>query len=124
MEKKKILIIDNEESFVQMMKWNLEETGNYEVRTETKGVRGLLAAREFKPDLIFLDIMMPDMAGGEVASQIESDKNVENIPILFLTAAITDTEVASHGGIIGGHEFLAKPVSTEEVIDCIEKHTQ
>ncbi|MBN2120549.1 MAG: response regulator [Candidatus Omnitrophica bacterium] len=121
MDKKKILIIDDEEGFTQVAKFNLEETGDYEVKIENRGSQGLAAAREFKPDLVLLDIIMPDIDGGEVADQIKADSITEDIPIIFLTAAVTGSEVSSRGGLIGGHPFIAKPGSLQELIDCIEK---
>ncbi len=117
MEKKRILIIDDEPSFTRMVKLNLEETGTYEVRQENSAEQGLAAAKDFKPDLILLDVLMPDMDGAQVASQIKADEKTENTPIVFLTATVRKEEE----GIIGGHPFIAKPVSTEEVIECIEK---
>ena len=118
MRKKRILLIDDEPSFTRMLKLNLEETGEFEVREENRGRFGLDAAREFKPDLILLDIVMPDMSGGEVAYQIEVDRNVKNTPIVFLTAAAKKEEE----GIIAGRTIIAKPVTVGKVIDCIEKN--
>lgn len=123
MHKKKILMVDDEESLGWIMKLNLEATGRYEVRYESKGTQGLPAARDFRPDLIFLDITMPDMEGSEVAQQIRSDSELQRIPIVFLTATITQSEVGSTGGVIGGQRFLAKPVSVQQLVDCIEKNT-
>lgn len=121
-QRKRILIIDDEESFTYLTKKNLEETGRYKVRKESKGSRGLAAAKEFKPDLIFLDILMPDMDGGSVCFQLENDGDTKNIPVVFLTAAATKDEADSMGGIIGGHPFIAKPVGIDELVTCIEKH--
>ena len=118
MSKKRILLIDDEPSFTRMLKLNLEETGAYEVRAENSGTEGLAAAREFKPDLIFLDIVMPDMGGGEVAFQIKNDRNVKDIPIVFLTAAAEKEDE----GINAGRTVIAKPATVEEVIACIEKN--
>jgi CheY-like chemotaxis protein len=122
MDKKRILIIDDEEDFTQLVKLNLEQTKRYEVWVENKGAEGLEAAKSFNPDLILLDIIMPDLEGSEVASRIKNDAETKDIPIVFLTAAATKEEVSSSGGIIGGHPFLAKPVSTQELIDCIDKN--
>ena len=121
-KRKKILIIDDEENFIYLTKKNLERKGRYEVRTENEGSNGLVAAKEFMPDLILLDIVMPDMEGSDVATQIRKDEKVKDIPIVFLTATITKEEVESGGGVIGGHPFLAKPVGIEELIACIEKN--
>ena len=118
MSKKRILLIDDEFSFTRMLKLNLEETGAYEVRAENRGSEGLAAAKQFKPDLIFLDVVMPDMSGGEVAFQIEADRKLKDTPIVFLTAAAKKEDE----GMIAGRHFIAKPVTVEEVIDCIEKN--
>ena len=117
MKKKRVLLIDDEPSFTHMLKLNLEETGAYEVREENRGRFGLAAAREFKPDLILLDVVMPDMSGGEVAYQIEADRDVKNTPIVFLTAAAKKAEE----GLIAGLTIIAKPVTVKEVIYYIEK---
>jgi len=121
MGKKKILVIDDEENFTKLLKRNLELTNKYEVRTENKGALGLAAAKEFKPDLILLDILMPDVDGGEVGCQLENDSETANIPVIYLTAVVNKEEVEKSDGLIGRHPFVAKPVSTIELIDCIEK---
>ncbi len=124
MEKKKILIIDDEEDFCQMIEFNLEDSGKYEVKIETKGKEALAAAKEFKPALIFLDIVMPDVPGDEVAQQLKADEMTKDIPVVFLTALVSGDEVASQDGVIGGNPFIAKPVPIEKLIDCIEKNTK
>ena len=123
MGKKKILIIDDEVNFTKMVKLNLEFTGKYEVRIENKGTQALVAARAFKPDMIFLDIIMPDMDGSETASQIRNDKSTKNIPIVFLSAILRKEE-ENHSGIINSYPFIAKPVNVKELIECIEKNTR
>ncbi|MGA2775865.1 MAG: response regulator [Candidatus Omnitrophota bacterium] len=122
MIKKRILFIDDEEDFTKFIKLNLEETGKYEVRTENKGVLGLAAAKDFQPNLIFLDVMMPDIDGGDVCYQLENDEDTKNIPVVFLTAAIKKDEVDSYGGIMGKNRFIAKPVDVTQLIDFIEKN--
>jgi len=122
--KKKILLVDDEATIGQLFKNRLESTGAYEVRVETKGTNALSATQAFRPDLIFLDIMMPDMEGSEVALQIKGDPGLKNTPIIFLTAAVTHEEVRSKGGMIGSQTFLAKPWDTRELMECIERHLQ
>ena len=126
MIKKKILLVDDEEAFTKVVKLNLDATGKYEVKTENKGARALESARGFKPDLIFLDIVMPDTEGSEVALQLKNDKDLKSTPIVFLTATVTPDEVGmgSSGRNIGGQTFLAKPVSTQQMMDCIERHAR
>jgi len=116
MKKKRILLIDDEPSFTRMLKLNLEETGAYEVREENRGRFGLAAARQFKPDLILLDVVMPDMSGGDVAFEIEADRNMKNTPIVFLTAAAKKDDE----GIICGRTIIAKPFDPDQLVACIK----
>ncbi len=122
MEKKKILIVDDEEGFTKMVKLNLEETGEYTVKIENNSSNAFMAAKEFKPDLILLDIMMPGKDGGDVASELKTDNAIKDIPVVFLTAIIREDEMDSQGGSIGGHPFIAKPVSAEDLIKHIKEH--
>jgi DNA-binding response OmpR family regulator len=119
-DKKKLLFVDDEEAFGTMVKLNLEETGDYEVRTETKGKRAIGAIKEFKPDMVFLDIIMPDLSGVDVFTEIKPYVEAHNIPVVFLTAIVNDKDVASKMGTIGGRTFLAKPITTEKLIACIK----
>jgi len=121
--KKKILVVDDEKDFTAMIKLNLGERGNYEVKTENKGADALAAARKFKPDLIFLDIIMPDMDGGAVLFQLKGDIMTRDIPVVFLTAIMTESEVVSSDNIVSGYPFLAKPVSVKKLIECVKKYT-
>ncbi|KPJ90942.1 MAG: histidine kinase [Gammaproteobacteria bacterium SG8_15] len=119
--KKRILVVDDEPALTRMVKLNLERTGNYEVRTENQGSMALQAAREFKPDLMLLDVMMPDMSGDEVSAQMKEDEELSRMKYVFMTAIITKDETEAMGSNIGGNEFLAKPVKTDELIATIER---
>lgn len=121
MSKRCILIIDDETSLTWLLKLNLERTGRYDVRTAAGGHEGLAAAREQPPDLILLDIMMPDMDGSVVAARLQDDPALAHTPIVFLTAAVAREEADAQGGIIGGYPFLAKPVTLERVLACIDE---
>jgi CheY-like chemotaxis protein len=119
--KKRILVVDDEAALTRMVKLNLEQTGDYEVRTENQGSMAIPAAREFNPDLILLDVMMPDMTGDEVSAQLKEDDQLQHIKYIFMTAIVTKEETAEMGNQIGGNEFLAKPVKAEELIATIER---
>jgi DNA-binding response OmpR family regulator len=119
--KKRILIVDDEAALTRMVKLNLEQSGNYEVRTENQGSKAIAAALEFKPDLMLLDVMMPDMTGDEIAGELRETPALEHVPYIFMTAIVTKDETEASGGDIGGNVFLAKPVKTEDLIDAIEK---
>ena len=124
MMKKRILVVDDEENVTKMLKLSLEKAGGYEVKTENMGANVIAAARQFRPNLILLDIMMPDMDGGEIAGRIKSDTILKDTPVVFLTAAITKEEIESQSSVIGGQPFIAKPTSVEEIIDYIEKYAR
>jgi CheY-like chemotaxis protein len=122
MKKNRILVVDDEVSFTRLLKLNLEQTGDYEVRVENWPEDVLKAAKDFKPDLILLDVMMPRMFGGDVAARLRAEEEFKKTPIVFLTATVRKQRVQEHEGMISGYPFLAKPASVEEVIDCIEKN--
>ena len=119
--RQRILIIDDEPAFTEMVKLNLEATGRYIVKTENSGSRALATARQFKPHLILLDVIMPDIEGPDICSKLKSQPELQSIPIVFLTATIRKDELDMPAETIGGHAFLAKPSSSLDLIQCIEK---
>ncbi len=121
MNKIKILLVDDEISLTRILKLNLEQTGRFEVAVENEGSKALKTAKKFGPDLIFLDIVMPDIEGSEVAQLIKSDDTLKSIPIVFLTATVTPDEIRSFGNIIGGNIFLAKPVTLDQIVKCVNR---
>jgi DNA-binding response OmpR family regulator len=121
MQKKRILIVDDEASFTRLVKLNLEATNRYEVRVEKWPEDTLATASEYKPDLIILDIMMPRLFGGDVAERLRADAHFSSVPILFVSAAIPRGRVAEHQGVVAGFPLVAKPVTVEALIGHIEK---
>jgi CheY-like chemotaxis protein len=119
MDKKRILIVDDESGFTRLMKLTLERTGNYTVREENDGTKALEVARHFRPDLILLDIVMPKIDGGDVARQLQADPTLKKTKIVFLTAIVSNKE-ATPGSLIGGFPFMAKPVSLDALVKFIE----
>jgi CheY-like chemotaxis protein len=120
-QKKRILIIDDEIDLTMLVKLNLQKTGRFEVREENRALKALSAAREFKPDLVLLDVMMPDLDGGDVLAQLKADPNLRNVPVVFLTATVLKEDLAKQGGTIGGHPFIPKPFKAEVLLDQINK---
>lgn len=120
--KKKILVVDDEASMTRALKRNLESTGKYEVHTENSGAAGFSAVRSFHPDFILMDVMMPGMDGDEVVARLREDSALKHIPVVFLSAIVQKQETEPTGTMIGGCEYLAKPVKLEDLIACIEKH--
>ncbi len=122
--KKRILVVDDEPKITRLIRLNLEQTGEYEVREENRASHAFASAREFLPDLILMDVLMPGVDGGELAGEFQQSPRFREVPILFLTAAVTREEVSSHGGYIGGLPMLAKPVDIPELIGCIHRQLE
>jgi DNA-binding response OmpR family regulator len=120
--KKRILVVDDEPSITRLLKLNLEQTGDYEVTTENVSKAAMGTAEEFRPDLILLDVMMPDRDGGDLALAFETSPTTKGVQIVFLTAAVTRDEVSKRDGMFGGYRFLAKPVDLREVLACLEQY--
>ena len=117
---RRILIVDNDKNTTHLVKILLEKTGRYLVFEENDSTRAHQTARNFRPDLIFIDVVMPDRDGGEIAAQIQADPELQSTPIIFLTALVTRAE-ANAGLRIDGRPFLAKPISIQELINAIER---
>ncbi|MFA5361896.1 MAG: response regulator [Candidatus Omnitrophota bacterium] len=116
----KILIVDDEEDVCRFTKSILEKTGKFEVTflTQAFGIVGFV--KNFQPDLILLDIMLPEKDGTEIAAELSNEPEIKNIPIVFLTALAQRVEVENNAGKIGGWDILAKPISTKDLISKIE----
>jgi len=118
-DKTKILIVDDEETICSIVKLNLERTGDYEVLSATRGEDGIRLAREEKPDLVLLDIYMPEMSGPEVVERLVADPVTRDIPIVFLTGVVTAQDIEANKGLIGGRQFIAKPITSSGLESAI-----
>ena len=121
MTKTKILVVDDEVNLTKMLKLNLEETDNYEVRTINDAKLAVEEAKVFQPALILLDIMMPDIQGNELAEKILEEPELQGMKIVFLTAIVTKAEAPDSGKVIAGRRFLAKPIKIDDLLECIEE---
>jgi CheY-like chemotaxis protein len=119
-EKRRVLIVDDDPNSTHLVKVLLERTGGYLVQEENDAAKAYDTARNSRPDVILLDIMMPRSDGAEVAAQIEGDPELRSTPIIFLTALLTESEIRA-GVRIEGHRSLAKPINIPELIDQIEE---
>ena len=121
MARKKVLIVDDEAGFTKMVKLTLENTGRYIVIEENVGTETIRTAWNCRPDIIFLDVVMPDIDGGDVASRLKNDPRLKDVPVVFLTAIVSSDEALTKDKI-GGFPFLSKPVSLDALEKCIEEH--
>ncbi len=118
---RRILVVDDDPHATRMVKWALERTGRYEARELNDPTQVLDTAREFKPDLILLDVCMPGREGCEVAFQIRADAEFQSTPIVFLTSLVSEQEAVGDGTSAGAFHFVAKPALVQRMITCIEK---
>jgi len=121
MSKYKVLIIDDEVNLTKMLKLNLDETNKFDTRTLNDGKLAIDLVKEFMPDLVLLDVMMPDIQGNEIADQILQDDEIKHIKIVFLTAIVTKNEIPEESKTIGGRKFIAKPVKVDDLVATIEE---
>lgn len=122
MKPKRILVVDDEPSVTRSLKVNLEDTLRYEVRAENDATHAVAAAREFHPDLILLDVIMPGLDGCDVSARIHADSELRDTPIVFLTALATNEDTRGKTMIAGSTVYVAKPVILRELIRCIDQH--
>lgn len=120
--KRKILIIDDEEDFSFFVKRNLERI-NYEVLTAKEGNEGFELAKKNKPALVLLDIMMPGIDGFTVLKKIREDQNIKRIPVIMLTGK-EDKESQRKAKELFNNDYLVKPVETAELRKRIGKILQ
>lgn len=115
---KKILVVDDEPDVLQILTKRLTTSG-YRVITADGGAKALDMAQKEDPDLVVLDIDMPDMDGGEVAAKLKDCDSTKHIPVIFLSALVTQRE--EEGAAVGDSIFMAKPYSPNKLISEIEK---
>ncbi len=121
MKPKRILVVDDDVSFTGSLKLDLQRTGRYEVCVANWAEDALPLAREFRPDVVLLEVIMPRLMGGNVAARLRADGGFQRLPIIFLTAAVSRARIQEHGGVINGFPLLGKPASIEEITDRIEQ---
>jgi len=118
--KPRILIVDDNPRFSHSARLILQESGQYVVCEENEAASAVETARSFRPDLILLDLVMPQLDGAEVAAQVESDWALLGVPIVFVTGLVTRDE-ARNGQRIDGHRVVSKPVSNFDLLGAIEE---
>ena len=115
----RILIIDDEKEFTDLLQVQIRRHGNVHLRVVNKSTDAIAAARQFKPSVILLDIVMPGLDGGELLHELEADEDLKRVPVIIVSALTTHAETST-GLSASGHPLIAKPVKTEELIECIE----
>jgi len=118
---RKILIVDDEADFLYFVKANLELARDYKIISAKSGQEGIDSAASQNPDIILLDIILPDIDGLEVLDRVKKNPKTAFIPVIMLTAIKDDASVlkAKAGGAA---EYISKPFTVQELLDVIDRH--
>lgn len=109
MAEETLLVVEDEQDILNLLAYNLENAG-YKVFKADNGTQGVVKARQHHPDLILLDLMLPDLDGLEVCRRLKQDPNTRDIPIIMLTAKSEDNDIV-HGLEAGADDYVTKPFS-------------
>ena len=116
-QKQRVLVVDDEEDIIEILTYNLEKEG-YEVNSASDGINAVKKAAVFKPDIILLDIMMPNQDGVETCRQLRENPDLKNTFIIFLTARSEEySEVAAFD--VGADDYIHKPIKPRALVSRI-----
>ena len=118
-QKRSILLVDDDVDSSQMVKMILEKTGLYAVSICNRGSEAFQIIQDTRPELVLLDIMMPDADGTDIADRIRKEKSLALTKIVFMTSLVSQNEVLNHS-MIGGHAFISKPISSENLLQRVK----
>ena len=115
----RVLIVDDDKVIQQLLEVNLELEG-YEIAKASNGEEALSRVRDFGPDLVLLDVMMPKVDGREVCRRMKADPAMAEIPVIFLSARAQDMDVES-GLELGASAYITKPFDPVELLDTVSR---
>ena len=114
---KKILVIEDDPVVARLVQYTLTKHG-YEVLTATNGLQGLRKARQERPDLIMLDVMLPGVDGFEICRRLRAELQGDGVPIVMLSGKARDADKAT-GLDLGADDYLVKPVSPSKMVSVV-----
>jgi excisionase family DNA binding protein len=114
--KRKVLLVDDDHELVELMSKVLDEDGRFEVRIASNGFDAGMMVKEYRPDMIVLDVMLPDINGKEVCHRVRADPTLEDVRILCISGMIEEDKIQELR-LSGADDFLHKPFDIEELID-------
>lgn len=114
--KRKVLIVDDDEELVELIREVLEKDGRFEIRSANNGFDAGMLVKEYRPDIIVLDIMLPDINGKEVCQRVRSDKTMDAVKIICISGMVEEDKVADLK-TAGADDFLHKPFEIEKLVE-------
>jgi len=116
--RRKILIVDDDQELVELITDVLERDGRFEIRSVNNGFDAGMMVKEYQPDLIVLDVMLPDINGKEVCQRVRSDSALDDVRIICISGMVEQEKVADLMAA-GANAFLQKPFEVEQLIDLM-----
>ena len=116
--KRRVLVVDDDEDLVELIADHLERDSRFEIRTANNGFDAGMMVKEYRPDIIVLDVMLPDINGKEVCQRVRSDKTMEDTRIICISGMVEEDKVADLRDA-GADDFMHKPFEVEKLIDRI-----
>jgi len=114
--KRKVLVVDDDRDLVELIVDVLERDGRFETRTVNNGFDAGMMVKEYRPDLIVLDVMLPDINGKEVCQRVRNDSSLDEVKIICISGMVEENKI-SELKAAGANDFLQKPFDTERLIE-------
>ncbi len=114
--KRKVLIVDDDQELVELIVDVLDKDGRFEVRTVNNGFDAGMMVKEYHPDLIVLDVMLPDINGKEVCQRVRTDKSMDDVRIICISGMVEEDKIEDLKAA-GANDFLHKPFEVETLIE-------
>jgi excisionase family DNA binding protein len=114
--KRKVLLVDDEPEIVELINRALDEDGRFEVRIAANGFDAGMMVKEYRPDLIILDVMLPDINGKEVCHRVRADQNLEEVRIICISGMVEEDKIQELK-LAGADDFIHKPFDVEVLIE-------
>ncbi len=116
--KRKVLIVDDDEELVDLLRDVFDRDGRFDIRTANNGFDAGMQVKEFKPDLVVLDVMLPDINGKEVCLRVRSDDNLDTVKIICISGMVEQDKIADLLAA-GADDFKQKPFEIEDFIERV-----
>lgn len=114
--KRKVLIVDDDEELVELLKDTFERDGRFDIRTANNGFDAGMLVKEFRPDLVVLDVMLPDINGREVCVRVRSDSTLDDVKIVCISGMVEADKVADLKAA-GANDFVQKPFAVDKLLE-------
>jgi excisionase family DNA binding protein len=115
-DKREVLLVDDDLELVEVIKTGLEKDGRFDVKVANNGFDAGMIVKEYRPELIVLDVMLPDINGREVCQRVRSDNQLEDVKILCISGMVEGDKIDDLK-VAGANDFLQKPFEVEQLID-------